>query len=202
MTRVIVDISPSVDGFVAGDDVSVEQPFGDAGLVLYRWLGLEGDEPSEPDRAAAEWQLGDAGAIVLGRTMFDVGIGPWGEDGAFHRPVFVVTNRPHEPVVKGPTTFTFVTDGLQAAIDHAKAASGERDVLVVGGARVVDQCIEDDLVDEIRLHVAPILLGSGTRLFRSTQKQPPRRLKIIEATTTDAAIHVRYRVIRSADPTS
>ena len=190
-SRVIVDISPSADGFVAGAGVEVGRPFGDAELTLYRWLGLQDDPTDERDREAAEWQLGDAGAIVLGRTMFDVGIGPWGDDGAFHRPCFVVTNRSHEPVVKGHTSFTFVEGGPRAAVEAAREAAGDKDVMVVGGARVIDQCLEEGLVDEVRMHIAPVLLGTGTRLFDNAGRA---ELVLIDATAGGQALHVRYRV--------
>lgn len=196
--RIVVDVSPSVDGFVAGAGVSVEHPFGDAGMALYGWLGLQSDQPSDPDREAADWQLRDAGAIVLGRTMFDVGIGPWGEDGAFHRPCFVVTSRSHPPVVKGPTTFAFVTDGLQAAVQRAVAAAGGRDVMVVGGAAVIDQCLAGGLVDEVRLHIAPVLLAAGTRLFDGSpgpRLSNQMKLELLAAEATPLAVHLRYRVL-------
>ena len=199
--RIVVDVSPSLDGFVAGAGVSVERPFGDAGMALYGWLGLQGDQPSDPDREAADWQLRNTGAIVLGRTMFDVGIGPWGEDGAFHRPCFVVTSRAHPPVVKGPTTFTFVTDGVVTAVREAVAAAGDRDVMIVGGAAVIDQCLAADLVDEVRLHIAPVLLTSGTRLFdgsRDRRALSQVDLELLEAVATPAAVHLKYRVLRSA----
>lgn len=202
--RVIVDLSPSVDGFVAGAAVSVERPFGDAGLDLYQWLGLGGEEQSVPDRQAADWQLEGAGAIVMGRTMFEVGIGPWGADGAFRRQCFVVTSRPHEPVTKGPTSFTFVTEGLTSAIHQAHAAAAGGDVMVVGGAAVVDQCLAAGVVDEIRLHLAPLLLGSGTRLVAGTTAHGSLDrvdLELIEAVGTPLAVHLRYRVAtRRAEP--
>lgn len=184
--------------------MSVERPFGDAGLDLYQWLGLGGEEISVPDRKAADWQLEGTGAIVMGRTMFEVGVGPWGEDGAFRRPCFVVTSRPHEPLTKGPTSFTFVTHGLTSAIQQARAAAAGGDVMVVGGAAVVDQCLAAGVVDEIRLHLAPLLLGSGTRLVAGTAGHGSLNrmdLELIEAVGTPLAVHLRYRVAtRRAEP--
>ena len=103
-----------------------------------------------------------AGAVVLGRRMFDVGIGTWGDDGAFGHPCFVTTSHAHGDVVRDPTTFTFVTDGVAATVDRAQAAAGDGDVIVVGGASIVQQCLELGLVDEVSLHVMPVLLGAGT----------------------------------------
>jgi len=165
MSKVIVDMSPSVDGYVAGRGVSVERPFGDAGLRLYRWLGFDGAEQTPGDVEAGKTQLGESGSVVLGRTMFEVGIGPWGETGAFERPVFVATSREHEPVIKGPTTFNFVTDGVAGAVETAIETAAGKDVVVVGGANVVQQCLAANLVDEMRLHVAPVVLRGGVSLF-------------------------------------
>lgn len=193
MGRVVVDVSPSVDGYVAGRDVSVAEPFGDAGMRLYRWMGLDGTTPTVTDQAAAERRFATAGAVVLGRRMFDVGIGPWGEDGAFGMPCFVVTHRAGEQVVRGPTTFTFVTDGVDRAVSLARASAGDEDVVIVGGADVVQQCLGAGLVDEIRLHVVPVLLGDGTRLFGGTLEHS-LELERIDEVQSSAATHVAFEV--------
>ncbi|WP_439384064.1 dihydrofolate reductase family protein [Amycolatopsis lexingtonensis] len=114
--KVIAEISVSADGIVAGPDTSTEHRLGKDGDLLHEWL-FEG---TEADGEVAAKLFEGTGAFVLGRTMFDVGIGGWGDDGTFGKPVFVVTNRPHEPVVKGPTTFTFVTEGIESALARAK----------------------------------------------------------------------------------
>ncbi|NRQ32216.1 dihydrofolate reductase [Nonomuraea sp. NN258] len=165
MGRVIVDMSPSIDGYVAGEGVSVASPFGDAGLRLHRWLGFEGATPAAADDEAVARTFGGAGAVVLGRRMFDVGIGTWGDDGAFGLPCFVVTNRPEPELVRGPTTFTFVTDGPAEAMRRARAAAGDKDVVVPGGADLVRQCLAAGFVDVIHLHVVPVILGRGVPLF-------------------------------------
>lgn len=195
MPYVIADLSPSLDGFIAGEGVSVERPFGGAELALYRWHGLEGDDREEADRRLSESHLDDAGAIVLGRTMFEVGIGPWGPDGAFRRPCFVVTHRPESDVVRGPTTFTFVPD-LADALDRAATAAGDKAVMVVGGASLVRQALAAGRVDELRLHVAPLLLGAGPSIFAGEGDLGGTRLELIDATPTSTALHVRYRVLR------
>jgi dihydrofolate reductase len=193
MSKVIVDMSPSVDGYVAGRGVSVEQPFGDAGLRLYRWLGFDGAEQTPADVEAGETQLGDSGAVVLGRTMFEVGIGPWGETGAFERPVFVATSREHEPVIKGPTTFNFVTDGVARAVEMAIETAAGKDVVVVGGASVVQQCLAAHLVDEMRLHVAPMMLGGGVSLFGEDFGHLIE-LEPLNAVVTPLAVHLTFDV--------
>ncbi|MGH3397460.1 MAG: dihydrofolate reductase family protein [Streptosporangiaceae bacterium] len=195
MGLVIVDVSPSVDGYVAGPGVSVAEPFGDAGLRLHRWLGFEAT-PTEADREQAERMFATAGAVVLGRRMFEVGIGTWGPDGAFGLPSFVVTRRPHEPVVKGPTTFTFVTTGVPGALDQAREAAGSKDVVVAGGADIIQQCLAAGLADELRLHVAPVLLGGGTSLFGGP---PARRAELEQAgvLTTAHATHLTFQLAPS-----
>ncbi|WP_219413133.1 dihydrofolate reductase family protein [Pseudonocardia nigra] len=195
MGDVIVEVSPSVDGYVAGRGVAVERPFGDAGLRLHRWIGLDGGEPSAADRAAGERMFAGTGAIVIGRRMFDVGIGTWGDDGAFGVPVVVVTNRPAEDLVKGPTTFHFCTDGVVAAIERAREAADGRDVVVNGGADVIQQSLAAGLVDEIRLHVVPVLLGGGTRLFERPLGEQVE-LEQTDCVTTPLATHLTFRVAK------
>lgn len=193
MAEVIVDVSTSVDGFVAGEGVGMDRPFGTAGHRLHSWLGFEGATPSPEDRAVAERMFASAGAVVLGRRMFDVGIGTWGGDGAFTRPTFVVTHRDSEPLVKGPTTFTFVTDGLPAALGRARTTAGAEDVVIAGGADIVQQSFAAGVVDELRLHVIPVLLGAGTRLFDGAG---PVELEQTDAVATPHATHLRFRTRR------
>jgi dihydrofolate reductase len=193
MGQVVVEVSPSIDGYVAGPGVSVERPLGADGQRLHRWIGFEDTTPTDADRAAAEWMFTNSGAVVIGRRMFDVGIGLWGEDGAFGMPVYVVTNRAHDDLVRGPTTFRFVTTGVVAAVEQACAAAGDRDVVIAGGAQVIQQGLAAGLVDEIRLHVVPVLLGDGTRLFEQPLAQQ-MELEPGEVQVTRHATHMRFRV--------
>jgi dihydrofolate reductase len=192
--KVVVEISPSVDGYVAGPGVAVGRPFGSADSRLHRWMGEGGFRATESDREALVRMYATARAVVLGRRMFDVGIDLWGEDGAFGLPAFVVTNRGEETLVRGPTTFTFVTDGVARALDLALAvAPDEAEVLVVGGADVIQQCLPGGLVDEIRMHVVPVLLGGGTRLF---ERSLPTSVELdqVDQIATPLATHVIFRV--------
>ena len=190
MSKVIVEISPSVDGFVAGGGVSVERPFGTAGHRLHRWIGFEGAEPTEEDRSASEAMFATAGAVVIGRRMFDVGIGRWGADGAFERPTFVVSNRGDEPLERGRTTFHFVA-GVDAALERAREAADGRDIVVAGGADIVQQCLREGAVDELRLHVVPVLLGDGTPLF---ERGDATELTLAGAVQSPNALHLTYRL--------
>jgi dihydrofolate reductase len=186
-------MSMSLDGYVAGRDVTNEQPFGDAGHRLHRWLGFEGTVPENVDRRAAAGMFENAGAVLIGRRMFDVGIDKWGEDGAFERPVFVVTHRGRDDLIRGATTFKFVTQGIEHAVRVARQAAGERDVVVAGGADIAQQCLAADLVDAMHLHIVPIALGAGTPLFASTG--PRYDMETVDTVHSANAIHISLRVI-------
>jgi dihydrofolate reductase len=185
MTGLTLDISMSLDGFVAGPNITMEQPLGEGGELLHDWItrlaswrarhGQEGGETG-PANDLVERLVGSIGAYVMGRRMFSGGAGAWeddpnadgwwGDEPPFRAPVFVLTHHEREPLVKqGGTTFTFVTDGIESALEQAKAAAGERDVQLSGGADVVQQYIRAGLVDALQIHIAPVLLGGGTSLF-------------------------------------
>ncbi len=185
MARLICDISMSLDGFVAGPNPSLERPLGDGGDLLHEWAfaaaswreqhGLTGGE-ANADSEVLEESTRVAGAVVMGRRMFSGGEGLWdddprangwwGDDPPFHVPVFVLTNEARETLVmEGGTSFTFVTEGIEAALDQARAAAGDKDVALAGGASVVQQYLKAGLLDEIQIHLAPVLLGDGVSLF-------------------------------------
>jgi dihydrofolate reductase len=185
MGNVNVDISMSLDGFVAGPNRTLDTPLGEGGELLHEWIvatkswrevhGKSGGEDTPDDEIARE-SIEAAGATVMGRRMYSGGEGAWeddpnaggwwGEDPPFHHPVFVLTQHAREPVtMEGGTTFTFVTDGIESAVDQAKAAAGNKDVTIAGGANTIQQCLRARLVDEVRLHLVPVLLGGGVRLF-------------------------------------
>ena len=189
MARVILDISPSLDGYVAGNDITVDAPFGDAGMRLHRWIGFDGGQPEAADQAAAS-MFATAGAVVLGRRMFDVGIAHWGPDGAFERPTIVVTRRAREDLARGATTFHFETGGVSAAVQRARAIAGERDVIVAGGAEIARQCLALGLIDELRLHVVPVTLGSGANIFGGGALT---EWQLASSQQTRNALHLVYR---------
>jgi DNA polymerase-4 len=184
MAKLRCGISISVDGFVAGPNPSEEDPLGEGGEQLHEWAlklaawrephGLEGGEVNASTEVIAE-SLANVGATVMGRNMFGGGSGPWGadpwegwwgDDPPFHTPVFVLTHHARGPLEKqGGTTFTFVTDGIESALEQAKAAAGGKDVWLGGGANVIQQYLAAGLVDELEINIAPVVLGSGTRLF-------------------------------------
>ncbi len=196
---VLVSIGTSVDGYVAGPHQGAENPLGEgAEERLHTWM-FDPEEDNATDVASI---LG-ASAYVMGRNMY-AGPGPgdwdpnwrgwWGEEPPYHAPVFVVTHHGREPLsMAGGTTFHFVTDGLVAAVERAKQAAGAGYVLISGGAAVVNQALRAGLIDELWLHVAPVLLGAGERLFEGVQLAD---LEQIEVRHTDLVTHLRYRVPR------
>jgi dihydrofolate reductase len=181
--KVRFQIAISLDGYVAGPNQSEENPIGEGGMQLHEWVfgleawrrehGLEGGD-TNPSSAVVEAANENVGAIVMGRNMFGGGPGPWdpdwhgwwGDDPPYHVPVYVITHHAREPLEKqGGTTFHFVTDGIEAALQQAHEAAGEQDVAIAGGADVIRQYLRAGLVDEMQLHVAPVLLGDGERLL-------------------------------------
>jgi dihydrofolate reductase len=200
--RVICDITITVDGYAAGLHQTEERPFGEdggdgSGAALHAWMF---DTPDE-NRAELD-RLSAAGAFIMGRNMFGPVRGEWdrrwngwwGDDPPFHAPVFVLTHHPREPQpMAGGTTYHFVTDGIASALDRARAAAGDGDVLVHGGATTVNQYLAAGLVDELRLHIVPLTLGAGTRLFEGV---PPLELEQVTSRPASLVTHVTYRVPR------
>ncbi len=214
MARLRFGISMSVDGFIAGPNPSEEQPLGEGGEQLHEWVitlaawrkqhGLEGGEVNASSGVLEE-SLDNIGATVMGRNMFGGGPGPWGEhpwegwwgdDPPFHTPVFVLTHHEREPLRKqGGTTFTFVTDGIESALEQAKEAAGGKDVSLGGGAAVFQQYLAAGLVDELKLSVVPILLGDGTRLFDNLAGADVK-LEPVRVVDAPGVTHLTYRVGR------
>ncbi|MBA2383173.1 MAG: dihydrofolate reductase family protein [Actinobacteria bacterium] len=202
--RVVADITMSLDGFVAGPNDGPELPLGEGGERLHEWVygleswrkphGLSGGETSR-DSEILDELMEATGAIVVGRRMFDNARG-WGDTPPFHEPVFVLTHetRPAE-AKEGGTTFTFVTDGVEGALEQARAAAGDKDVGVGGGASTIGQFIEAGLLDELQVHIAPLLLGGGIRLFEGVRSEGVQleRTRVIDS---PAVTHVRFRIVR------
>jgi dihydrofolate reductase len=135
--------------------------------------------------------------VITSRKIYD-GVDGWGDDGFYRMPVFVLTHRTHDVVVKGETTFTFVTDGIESAIAQARAAAGDKKVHVMGGASVIQQALQAGLVDSLHLHVAPVVLGAGTRLFDNLTD--PIGLERIEVVESQFGTHLRFRVLKHEAP--
>jgi dihydrofolate reductase len=212
VSRVRVHISVSGDGYVAGPNQSEENPLGEGGERLHDWLvalrawraphGLEGGEV-DASTAVVEEAQANIGAEIMGRGKFGGGPGRWGEDPwpgwwgedpPFHMPVFVLTHHQREPLTLSDTTFTFVTDGIEAALEQARAAAGEKDVLIGGGADVINQYLAAGHVDELELHVVPLLLGGGARLFEGIG--PDLELEQIRVVEAPGVAHLKYRVVK------
>lgn len=191
MNTVIIDISMSLDGFITAANRTAEEPTGTGGHQLVEWAF--GND--EQNRRYLETAGKDLGAVIAGRETYDTSVPWWGADGPVQRtPVFVVT---HEEPAESPENgvYTFVTGGIHAALEQARAAAGDKVVAVMGGANVIQQYLAAGLVDEVSLHIAPVLFGEGTRLF----DQFPNghiQLEPLEVISTPSANHVRYRVVK------
>lgn len=194
MGKVVVHKSMSLDGYVAGPDVRVDQALGAGGEQLHAWMFADDIDPADAEVAAESYSTDRVGAVLMGRTHFTVGIGHWGDDGTFRMPCFVVTHRSSEPVVKGPTTFTFVTDGLEAALARAQDAAGSKDVNVMG-ASTSRQLLAAGLVDEVQINLVPIVLGGGARLFDGLGPDGPQ-FEHVRIVDSPRVTHLTYRVLR------
>ena len=188
----ILDISMSLDGFVAGPNVSIDNPMGDGGEHIHDWLfGAK----TMADSAIIADMLDHLGAVILGRRTFDLGEGPWGDDPPFPVPCFVLTHQSRAPVVKKGTPITFVDRGIEAALALAKHAAGDKNVLIMGGANVARQYIKAGLLDGIHIHLAHLLLGGGDRLFEDVDAAA-LELHKVKAVESTAVTHVKFSVIR------
>jgi dihydrofolate reductase len=205
MGKVSADMNVSVDGFIAGPGARPGNPLGDTGAQVHDWMkagtawrdraGFGGGTENRDSEVVDEW-FNSYGAVVMGRNMFDTGEVPWGDNPPFRAPVFVVTSRARDTLVReGGTTFTFVTDGLESALDQARDAARDKSVDIAGGADVLQQVIKARLLDELQIHFAPVLLGDGIRLF--DQLGPDDlELQPIRVIDSPHVTHVRYRVVK------
>jgi dihydrofolate reductase len=210
MTSVTCQMSVSLDGFVAGPNQSLDNPLGEGGMRLHDWVfetaswrqqhGLDGGERT-PDSEVVDEVFANVGAYIMGRKMFGGGAGPWdetwtgwwGDDPPYHVPVFVLTHHEREPLpMLGGTTFHFVTDGIESALAQARAAAGGNDVAVAGGAQTVQQYLAAGLLDELYLHIAPVVLGAGERLLDNVGDPTLEPIKVV---ASPAVTHVKYRIV-------
>ena len=211
MSSVSCQMSISLDGFVAGPNQSLENPIGEGGLRLHQWVfetaswreqhGEAGGARSV-DSDIVRDLVKNVGAYIMGRKMFGGGDGPWdatwtgwwGEDPPYHVPVFVLTHHPRKPLLmQGGTTFMFVTDGIESALEQARAAAGDKDIQIAGGAQTVQQYLRAGLLDELYLHTVPVMLGAGERLLENVGDPTLEPVNVI---ASPAVTHVRYRIVR------
>jgi dihydrofolate reductase len=209
MGIVTCQISISLDGFVAGPNQSLENPIGEGGMRLHEWVfptagwrrhqGMDGGEDG-PDSEVVEEGAQGIGAYIMGRNMFGGGPGSWnqdwkgwwGDDPPYHTPVFVLSHHPREPLTMlGGTTFTFVTDGTASALEQAKAAAGDRKVSIAGGAATVRQYLAAGNLDELYLHIVPVILGAGERLLEDVGHPVLEPVKVV---ASPAVTHIKYRI--------
>ncbi len=193
ISNVVLNLSVSLDGFSAGPDVSNEQPLGVGGERLHEWL-LDSSVTSAVDAAITRELADTIGAVIVGKRTFDVGVELWG-DTPFPVPCFVLTGKPRPELVMQSSTFTFVTSGIESALQQARAAAGDKSVLLMGGANIAQQYVRAGLVDEIRLQLVPVLLGSGSRPFEGLGA-PSVALSSPTVTVSSAVTHLHYRVIK------
>ena len=210
MSNVTCQISISLDGFVAGPNQSFDNPIGEGGMRLHQWAfatdtwnrqhGSDAGERTADSLVAEEVAQG-IGAYIMGRNMFSPGRGAWdlewrgwwGEDPPYHTPVYVLTHHEREPLqMDGGTTFHFVTDGIASALEQARAAAGGKDVSIAGGASTVRQYLAAGLLDELYLHIAPVVLGAGERLLEGVGDPTLEPVKVVDS---PAVTHVKYRVV-------
>jgi dihydrofolate reductase len=215
MSRLRCHISISLDGFVAGPNQSEQNPLGEGGEGLHDWVvqlaawreahGRQGGEVNASTRITEE-SIENIGAAVMGRNMFGpIGGGPWGDgqwkgwwgdNPPYHYPVFVVTHHPRDPVeMEGATTFHFVTDGIESALEQARRAAGDKDVFLLGGGQIIRQYLAAGLLDELELHVVPVLLGGGSRIFDNLGEAGVQ-LEQVRAVEAPGVAHLKYRVLR------
>jgi dihydrofolate reductase len=209
MGRFRSDISISLDGFVAGPNQTMDEPIGEGGEHLHDWVvslaawreshDLEGGEENENSRIVEEARR-NVGAAVMGRNMFGPPTGGpwdeewkgwWGDDPPYHYDVFVVTHHPRDPLVmKGGTTFHFVTDGIESALEQAKASAGDEDVMLWGGGQIVSEYLAAGLLDELELHLVPLVLGGGARLWDGVDATKFELVRVVDA---PGVTHLKYR---------
>lgn len=209
MSQVTSHIAISLDGFVAGPNQSLENPIGEGGMRLHQWmfvteswLAQEGQEGGvrNADSEVLDEVVKNVGAYIMGRKMFGGGPGPWdtswegwwGDNPPYHVPVFVLTHHPREPLTMlGGTTFNFITDGFESALRLARSAAGVRDVVVAGGASTIRQYLRAGLLDELYLHIVPVILGVGERLLEDVGDPTLEPIKVVDS---PAVTHVKYRI--------
>jgi dihydrofolate reductase len=211
MSLVRCQISISIDGFIAGPNQSLENPIGEGGLRLHEWAFATASWREQQgqtggargiDSDVLDEVVQNVGAYIMGRKMFGGGNGRWneswkgwwGDNPPYHVPVFVLTHQPRAPLpMQGGTTFNFVIDGIESALAQARSAAGQKDIVIAGGAHAIQQYLAAGLLDELYLHVVPIVLGAGERLLENVGDPT---LKPVQVIASPNVTHLRYRVVR------
>ena len=214
MSIIHYDVSMSLDGFVAGPNQSKDNPLGVNGLLLHEWMrkleiwrkqaGFEGGKKNANTQVLSERKY-ENGAIVMGRNMFGGGPGPWkdlswkgwwGENPPFHKPTFVLTHYPRATLeMEGNNTFTFVTEGIETALELAKKTAKGKDIAIAGGGNTAKQVISTGLMDEITIHLVPVFLGSGVKLF-DLESVSSIKLEQVEVVNGPSVVHLRYKFLK------
>jgi dihydrofolate reductase len=201
--KVVVEITMSLDGFIAGPNDGPDNGLGDGGDRLHEWVynlsswrephGLAGGETNR-DSEILDEAFKAQGAVIVGKRMYE-NAGGWGDSPPFHMPVFVLTHEARDAVTKEDTTFTFVTDGIESALKQAKASAGDKNVALGGGANTIQQFMNAGLIDEMQIHIAPLLLGGGVRLFDqlSTKQLGLEKTRVIDS---PLVTHLKFRIAR------
>ncbi len=193
MSKVYAEQSMSLDGFTTGPNVRVGNGMGDDGDRLHDWRF---DAKTETDAKVFDEFRASTGAVIIGKRMFDVGFEPWGDPPPFRMPVFIVTHEKREPLpMQGGTTYTFVTDGIEAALELARAAAGDNNVGIWGGANIIRQYLKAGLLDEMQIHLIPILFGDGIQLFEGLDPEGIE-LRKVSSIDTPGATHFRFEVVK------
>ena len=203
MTKIFFDVGLSLDGFLAGDNRGPDNPLGDRGTTIHEWMfrqkafhrthGMEGGEEEGPDGKRIEEVFARTGAWIMGKRMFEEGEKHWPED-LFKAHVYVLTHEKREPwVQKGATTFYFINDGIESALEKAKKSAGKKDVRISGGANTIQQYMNAGLIEEFTIHTAPVILGSGIHLLNGLDRDK-YDIEISEVIPSKTVTHSTYRL--------
>jgi dihydrofolate reductase len=209
MAKVFFSVSISMDGFLAGPNGGPKNPLGDNGTEIHKWiynqksfreqleLGAGGETGKDND--ILKEVINRSGTSIMGKRMFEEGESNWPENAPFHTPVYVLTKHPREPWVrKGGTTFYFINDGIESALDKARKAAGNRDIRISGGANVIQPYLNAGLVDDFTIHYAPVMLGTGIRLFNKIDTSK-FTIEIVEAVNSPLITHLLYKLNNKQD---
>lgn len=205
MSKIFFDIAISLDGFMAGDHRGPQNPLGDGGRTIHNWmfvqkafwehLGMENGNEDGPDGALIRQTIERTGAYIMGKRMFEEGEANWPEN-LFKADVYVLTHEKRDPwIQKGTTTYYFINDGIESALEKAKQSANGKDIRIQGGGNIVQQFLIAGLIDEFFIHISPVILGSGIRLFENIDKDK-YDVEISDVISSKLTTHIRYKLTR------